>query len=204
MLREWAEALLKLAETPWGPLILVTHAFLESFILPVAHDFFLIAVSLARPQLSLIYALMSTTASTLGNMVGYQIGRFGGRRLIEKVVKFRTLKLTQELLHRYDAWATAIACFSPFPDKIFSLCAGAFRINFRRFVVVIFLARAARFYLISILIFFYGAAVREFLLKYLNGVMIGLLIFIAASSVLWHLFVRRLEKNLKESPGEAP
>jgi len=196
MLREWAETLLDLAGTSWGPLILVTHAFLESFIMPVAHDFFLIAVSLGRPKLSLLYALMSTVASTAGNMVGYQIGKFGGRPLIERVVKFRTLKLTKELLHRYDAWATAIACFTPFPDKVFSLCAGAFHINFRRFVVVIFLARAARFYLISVLLFFYGAAVREFLLKYLSAIMAGLLIFIAASSVAWHLFVRWLERRL--------
>lgn len=200
MFRGWAETLLELAGTPWGPLVLVIHAFLESFILPVAHDFFLIAVSLGRPQMSLVYALMSTVASTAGNMVGYKIGKFGGRPLIERVVKFRTLKLTKELLHRYDAWATAIACFTPFPDKIFSLCAGAFHINFRRFVVVIFLARAARFYLICILLFFYGEAVREFLLEYLSVLMVGLFIFIVASSVVWHLFVRWLERNLKEGP----
>ena len=201
MLRHWAELLLQLAGTPWGPVVLVSHAFLESFILPIAHDFFLIAVSLANPRLSLVYALMSTAASTLGNMVGYQIGKFGGKPLIEKVVKFRTLKLTKELLHRYDAWATAIACFTPFPDKIFSLCAGAFRINFRRFVVVIFLARAARFYLVCFLLFFYGVAVREFLLKYLNAIMVGLLVFIMASSLVWHFFIHWLERNLKETPG---
>lgn len=199
MLREWAETLLELTKTPWGPVVLVLHAFLESFILPIAHDFFLIALSLGRPRLSLIFALMSTVASTLGNMVGYQIGRWGGGPFIEKFVKIRTLKLTKELLHRFDAWATAIACFTPFPDKIFSLCAGAFGINFRRFVGVVFLARAARFYLISLLLFFYGEKMRDFLLRYLNVVMVVLLAFFLVSWVLWHLFVNWLSKRLADA-----
>ncbi len=201
MLREWAEALLELTKTPWGPVVLVLHAFLESFILPVAHDFFLIALSLGRPRLSLVFALMSTVASTLGNMVGYQIGRWGGGPLIEKLVKVKTLKLTKELLHRFDAWATAIACFTPFPDKIFSLCAGAFGINFRRFVGVVFLARAARFYLISILLFFHGEKMRDFLLNYLNWIMMGLLIFFILSWIIWHVFINWLSRRLENADG---
>jgi len=201
MLRHWAEILLELAKTPWGPVVLVAHAFLESFIMPVAHDVFLITVSLARPKLSLVYALMSTIASTLGNMVGYQIGKLGGTPFIEKFVKMKTLKLTKEMIHKYDAWATAIACFTPFPDKIFSLCAGAFRIKFKKFCVVIFFARAARFYIICILLFFYGASVREFLLRYLDTVMVGLMVFAVASAILWHLFLKWFSKRLDQEVG---
>ncbi len=201
MLRDWAETLLRLAETPWGPVVLVAHAFLESFILPVAHDFFLITVSLGKPQWSLVYALMSTIASTLGNMVGYKIGEFGGKPLLEKMVKSKTLDLTKKMLHRYDAWATAIACFTPFPDKIFSLCAGTFHINFKKFVIVVFFSRAARFYLISLLLFFYGVSVRDFLLEYINAIMIGLLVFMILSSVAWHFFIKWFTKRLESSNG---
>ncbi|HNV87121.1 MAG TPA: VTT domain-containing protein [Candidatus Omnitrophota bacterium] len=201
MLRHWAEILLELAKTPWGPVVLVVHAFLESFIMPIAHDIFLITVSLARPKWSLFYALLSTTASTLGNMVGYQIGKWGGTPFIERFVKVKTLKLTKEMIHKYDAWATAIACFTPFPDKIFSLCAGAFRIKFKKFCVVIFFSRAARFYLICILLFFYGARVREFLLRYLDAVMVGLIVFMVASAIVWHIFLkwfaRRLDREIE-------
>jgi membrane protein YqaA with SNARE-associated domain len=107
-----------------------------------------VAVSLGRPKMSLVYALMSTVASTLGNIVGYSIGRAGGKALLEKRVNHRVVEQARELLHRYDIWATAIACFTPFPDKVYSLFAGAFHLKFRTFVIVIFLARAARFYLI--------------------------------------------------------
>lgn len=201
MLREAAEYLLQFAETPWGPLVLVAHAFLESFILPVAHDFFLIAVSLGKPKMSLLYALMSTAASTAGNMVGYKIGEWGGKPLLEKRVKSKTLHLTRKLLHRYDAWATAIACFTPFPDKIFSLCAGSFHIPFKKFVVVVFFSRAARFYLISFLLFFYGESIRAFLLEYINAMMLALLAFMILSGIVWHLFVKWLSKRL-ENEGE--
>jgi membrane protein YqaA with SNARE-associated domain len=151
-MREWAETLLELTKTPWAPVVMVLHAFLESFIMPIPHDIFLATVSLGQPKWSLVFAFMSTTASTLGNMVGYQIGKWGGRPLIERVVKPKTLEMTRKMLDKYDAWATAIACFTPFPDKIFSLCAGSFHIKFNKFVVVVFFSRAARFYLISIVL----------------------------------------------------
>ena len=192
MLREWAEALLELAQTPWAPLVLVIHAFLESFILPIAHDFFLVTVALARPELSLVYALFSTIASTLGNMVGYTIGKTGGKPLLEKMVKNRTIDLAKQMLNRYDVWATAIACFSPFPDKVFSLFAGAFRINFKKFVIVIFLARAARFYLIALAIFFGGEPAKEFLLEHLGTIMLAMLAFMVLSGFGWKFFARGL------------
>ena len=197
-MRHYAEALLELAATPWGPWVMVLHAFLESFIMPIPHDIFLITVSLGNPKMSLVYALMSTTASTLGNMVGYNIGKIGGTPLLKRVVKPKTLEMTERMLHKYDAWATAIACFTPFPDKIFSLCAGAFRIKFSRFSVVVFFSRAARFYMISIFLFMYGASMRQFLLDYLNWVMIGVLVFVILSGITWriflHWFMKRQEK----------
>lgn len=146
--------------------------------------------------MSLLYALMSTVASTLGNIVGYNIGRIGGKPLIEKLIKAKTLHLTQQMLHKYDVWATAIASFTPFPDKVFSLCAGAFSLNFKRFTLAIFFARAARFYLVSFLLFFYGASLREILLDHMGTIMLGLLALILVSSIVWKYFLRWFEKKL--------
>jgi len=194
-LREFAEYLLEIAATGWGPVILVLHAFLESFILPIGHDIFLITVSLARPKWSLVFALLSTIFSTLGNIVGYKIGKAGGYSLLKRFVKPTTLALAEHEIKKYDIWAIAIACFTPFPDKIFSPVAGALNINFRKFVIVIFLSRAARFYLVSLLLFFYGEAMRQWILNYLGWVMIGLLIFMALSAVAWRLFTHHLIKR---------
>lgn len=198
MLREWAETLLELAKTPWGPLVLVAHAFLESFILPIAHDFFLVVVSLANPKMSLVYALVSTIASTLGNAVGYSIGRLGGRELLEKRVKIQVIDQAKQLLNRYDIWATAIACFTPFPDKVYSLFAGALHLKFRTFIIVIFFARAARFYLIALAIFFGGETAKNFLLEYLGTILLGMLALMAVSSLFWKMAFKKLTKPAKD------
>lgn len=194
-MREWAETLLGLTATPWAPLVMVLHAFLESFIMPIPHDVFLITVSLGNPKMSLIYALMSTVASTLGNLVGYHIGKFGGKPLLKRVVKPKTLEMTKRMIDKYDVWATAIAAFTPFPDKIFSLCAGTFHMNLKRFMLVIFFSRAARFYLVSTFLFIYGESVRRIILDYLNVVMIVILVIIIISAVTWRLFLNWFTKR---------
>lgn len=191
-MREFVEYLLEFAATGWGPLILVVHAFLESFILPVAHDVVLITVSLARPKWSLVFALMSTIASTAGNVVGYKIGHGGGYSLLRRFIKPTTLALAEHEIKKYDTWAIAIACFTPFPDKVFSPVAGALNIDFKKFVWVIFCSRALRFYLVSFLLFFYGESMREWILDYLGWVMVAILFFMILSAVLWKFFVRYL------------
>ncbi len=196
MLRDFAEFLLELASTPWGPAVMVLHAFLESFILPLAHELFLIPVSLARPKLSLLFALMSTTASTLGISVGYYIGKRGGRKLLLWMVQPKLLALAKRQIHKYDTWAVAVACFTPIPVKVFALVAGATRLNFKKLVVVAFLSRGARFFLVSLLLFFYGQAVREWILDYMDWIMIGLLVFMVISALLWkHLTQLVLKKE---------
>lgn len=194
-MREFAEYLLEIAATGWGPVILIVHAFFESFILPIGHDIFLITVSLAQPKWSLVFALISTIFSTLGNIVGFKIGKWGGHRLLKRFVSPPTLALAEHEIKKYDTWAIAIACFTPFPDKVFSPVAGALNINFKKFVWVIFLSRAARFYLVSFLLFFYGESMREWILDYIGWVMIGMLVFIIFSAVAWRFFTRYLIKR---------
>lgn len=197
MLRDAAEYLLEFVATPWGPVIMVIHAFLESFILPIPHDVFLIAASLGHPKWSLVFALMSTIASTLGNMVGYSIGRFGGKPLAERFVPPKMYETAKKMLHKHDVWATAIACFTPFPDKVFSLCAGTFHLNFRRFSIVIFFSRAARFYLISLLLFFYGESMRDFLLEHTGKAMLAVIAFMLVSAICWKFIMNRFFKSLE-------
>ncbi len=75
---------------------MVTHAFLESFILPLAHELFLIPVALAKPHMAFVYALMSTTASMLGISVGYAIGQWGRKGLLAKIHQAATFHPCEE------------------------------------------------------------------------------------------------------------
>ena len=195
MLRNFAEFLLEFAASGWGPAVMVAHAFLESFILPLAHELFLIPVSLARPNLSLVFALMSTIASTLGITVGYFLGKRGGRKLLLWMVKPKLLALAKKQINKYDTWAVAIACFTPIPVKVFALVAGAARLNLKKMIPIAFISRGARFFLVCLLLYFYGQTVREWILDYMEWVMIGLLLFMVASVLLWKYVTQWLLKK---------
>jgi len=184
-MREFAEYLLEFASTGWGPVVMVTHAFLESFILPLAHELFLIPVALARPHLSFVFALMSTTASVLGISVGYLIGRRGGRAIAMRIIQPRILIMAKRKIHQYDVWAVAIACFTPIPVKVFALVAGITRINYKKMVLVAFISRGARYFLVSALLFFYGEPIRAWILYYMDWLMIAALTVVIISVFAW-------------------
>ena len=58
---------------------LFINSFIESFFLLPPPDFLLIAMSLTKPERALFYALVCSIASVLGGVVGYFIGKIGGR-----------------------------------------------------------------------------------------------------------------------------
>lgn len=190
MMRDWAESLLALVATPWGPIVLVVHAFFGAIILPLAHELFLIPVALAKPQWSFLYALVSTTASVLGGAVNYTVGRWAGRPVIQRFVKPKLFLLIQQEIHRYDAWAVAIAYFTPIPDKIFALVAGAVHLSLKKMLIIAFLARGARFLIVCMLIYFYGHQIREWILEYLSLAMLLFFAVMVFAAFSWKLCER--------------
>lgn len=191
-MREFAEYLLRLASTPWGPLVMVLHSYLESFILPLDHALFLIPVALARPNLSFLYVLMSTVASCLGISTGYLIGHFGGKAFLLRFISAEKFLLARTEIHKYDAWAAVIACFTPIPVKVFAAVAGAVGLNFRKMIVIAFFVRGLRFGIAGGLIYFYGEVIREWILEYLGWVMMGILAVMVFSTLVWKFFERLL------------
>lgn len=58
-------------------------AFLEFFLLPVPPDLVLIPLAVARPEFALFYAAVATAGSVSAGLVGYVIGRKGGRPALD-------------------------------------------------------------------------------------------------------------------------
>jgi membrane protein YqaA with SNARE-associated domain len=92
--------------------------------------------------------------------VGEKIVDFYG--LTEKVAYIGTL------YHQYDAWAVGIAGFTPIPYKVFTITAGAFKINFLVFLMASLVSRAARFFIVGTLIYIFGPSIQAFIDKYFN------------------------------------
>ncbi len=167
------------AHTPYGGLALFVLAFAESSFFPIPPDALLITLCMANSPMAFWYALICSVGSTLGGIFGYVLGRIGGRPLLERWVKPERIALVQQHYQRWDVWAVAVAGFTPIPYKVFTISAGAFLLDFIRFVIASILSRSARFFLVAGLFYFYGPAINAFISRYFNILsilFIGLLI----------------------------
>ncbi len=160
------------AETRYGSYALAAISFAESSFFPVPPDVLQIALSISKPLRSFWYALISSIASVAGGIVGYGIGFYLMELVGWPILKMYGLEakyqVVQALFQKYDAWAVAIAGFTPIPYKLFTIASGAFDIHFWVFVVASALSRSARFFLVALLIYKFGKPIRVFIDRYFN------------------------------------
>ncbi|MGQ4809681.1 hypothetical protein NKDENANG_03104 [Candidatus Entotheonellaceae bacterium PAL068K] len=174
LLRRLYDWVLHWAETPYGLPVLALVAFCESSFFPIPPDPLLIALALARPHRAFVYALVCSASSIAGGGLGYLLG-WGLWEGVENLFFAYVPGVTPEVFatvqaqyERYSFWAVCSAGFTPIPYKVFTLAAGVFGINFVTFLVASSLSRAARFFLIELLIWQYGILVKRFIERYFN------------------------------------
>lgn len=172
ILRRTYDWVLHWAATPYAVSALFVLSFTESSFFPIPPDVLLIAMAVAVPKRAFYFGGVCSVASVLGGMLGYGLG-YGFMDLIGNRIlafyhfeeKFKTIRI---LYNQYEGWAVAAAAFTPLPYKVFTLAAGAFKINFSVFVLASAVARSARFFLVSGLIYCFGSSVKEVIEKYFN------------------------------------
>lgn len=98
-----------------------------------------------------------------------------GNRILEWYGLSEKYQTVQNLYQQYDAWAVGAAGFTPLPYKLFTVTAGAFKIDFATFMLVSLLSRSARFFLVAAFIYRFGAPIRTFIEKYFNFLTIAFL-----------------------------
>jgi membrane protein YqaA with SNARE-associated domain len=160
------------AETPYSSWALFLFAFAESSFFPVPPDVLLIALAVFIPLRAFQYALICSVGSVLGGILGYVIGYQFMDIIGLGILNFYGLtekyQSVAELYNRYNAWVVGIAGFTPIPYKVFTISAGAFKINFPVFLLVSVISRSARFFLVAGLIYVFGEQIRTFIEKYFN------------------------------------
>jgi len=175
-------------QTPAGIWVLFIIAVAESSFFPIPPDVFLIALCIAVPKKSLKYAAICAAGSVIGGALGYGLGLAFmdtlGQRILDLYGLAEKYNVVQGLYQQYDAWAVAAAGFTPLPYKLFTITAGAFKINFPTFMLVSLAARSARFFLIAALIYKFGAPVQYFINKYFNILTIVFLVLLIGGFVL--------------------
>jgi membrane protein YqaA with SNARE-associated domain len=172
LMRRVYDACMVWIQTPYGLWALFLIAVAESSFFPIPPDVFLIALCISVPKRSFFFAGICAVGSVLGGGLGYGLG-LGfmdtvGIRILEWYGLMEKYEVVQSLYRQYDAWAVGAAGFTPLPYKLFTITAGAFKINFATFMLVSLLARSARFFLVAGFIYKFGAPVRHFIERYFN------------------------------------
>lgn len=163
------------AATPYAPLALFILAFWESSFFPLPPDPLLIAMAIADPDRAPLYALICTTASVFGAMLGYFIGKKGGRPVVQRLFKEKKIQAAEQLYKRYDVWAVGAAAFTPIPYKVFTITAGIAELRFWPFILVSVIGRGARFFLIGLAVYFFGAPIQRAIDQYFELLTISFL-----------------------------
>lgn len=164
-LKDWV---LMWANTPYAMIALFLIAFAESSFFPIPPDLLLIAMAVSNPKMALVYALICLVGSTTGGMFGYLIGLKFGKPALRLLVNDEKINQVHEYFQKYEEWAIGIAGFTPVPYKVFSIGAGVFFVDFKKFVLVTILSRGARFFMVGTAIMIFGVQIKGFIDKYFD------------------------------------
>ncbi len=183
---------------PIGDIGLFILAFMESSVFPVPPDILLIALSLANTSLALYYATITTIGSVLGGVAGYYIGLKGGRLIARKIFSERMIDKADNYFKEYGAWAVLIAAFSPIPYKVFTIAAGIFKVDLKKFVIASIVGRGARFYAEAVLIMLWGEEILVFIDSNLE-----LITLITAAVIIAIVVLRKRFAIIKSKKGSS-
>ena len=193
MLRRLYAWVLALSEKPSAPWALAGVSFTESSFFPIPPDVMLVPMCLARPDRAFFYAGVCTIASVIGGLAGYAIGALLydtiGRFLIElygygdKAEAFRTAYA------EWGHWVILIKGATPIPYKLITITSGFAAYNLFWFTLLSIITRGARFYIVALLLYFWGAPAREFIERRLELVaVVALVVFVAGFYAAIRLF----------------
>ena len=147
----------------WG---LALNSFIESFFLVPPPDILLSIMDLAQPAKALWFAFVCTIASAFGGAIGYAIGYWGGRPafnwLFRKSGKEK-FEAVEKLYNQYGTLAVFFSAFTPIPYKVFTIASGVLNMNFWKFMLASFFGRGLRFFIVSIVLMFFGEAIKQYI-----------------------------------------
>lgn len=158
---------LRLSEHRHALWVLALVAFLESSFFPIPPDIIMIPMILARPSRAFVIAGVALVASVLGGMLGYAIGALAYDTLGEPILRaLGKADSMEEFATRFNDmgfWAVLAAGITPFPYKVITIMSGWTGMPLGVFISTSILARGLRFFLVALLLWKFGAPVRDFI-----------------------------------------
>jgi membrane protein YqaA with SNARE-associated domain len=177
MLRSLYDKVMRLAGHPQALWWLALIAFLESSVFPIPPDVMLVPLVLAAPQRAFRYAAVCTVASVIGGWVGYAIGYALFETIGRPIIAFYHLQAGFECFsgtfNRYGAWIVLIKGLTPIPYKLVTITAGVTHLDLTTFSIASVISRGGRFFLVALLLWYFGEPIRRFIERYLTWVTTG-------------------------------
>ena len=192
MLRNLYDKVLALAASSRAPWWLAVISFAESSFFPIPPDVMLVPMALARPDRALRFALICTIASVAGGALGYFIGYALFDVLAKPVLALygygEKFAAFQAFYDKWGLWVILIKGLTPIPYKIVTIASGAAKFNFALFMAASVVTRGARFFLVAVLLHFFGEQVRNFIEKRLTLVTTGIVVGVAGGFLVLKMF----------------
>ncbi len=150
-------------------------SFIESSFFPIPPDVMLIPMVISKRNNFIEIFLIATVFSVLGGIIGYYIGVFFFELAIQ-IMSFYGYEneldqIKKNLLNNdgFYAWLGVLflAGFTPLPYKVFTIASGLIEFNIVIFILISFISRGLRFFIVSYLFYKFGNLFTQFMEK--NG-----------------------------------
>ncbi|GAB4273722.1 MAG: YqaA family protein [Pararhodobacter sp.] len=172
MLKSLYDWTISLAGHPRALWALAIVAFIEASVFPIPPDVLMIPMIIAAPRRAFLIAAVGTVSSVLGGLLGYAIGALAfeqiGYPILSALGKGDAIVTFNERFNSLDFWPVLIAGLTPFPYKVITIMSGWTGLPLGTFIVTSILARAGRFFLVALLLWKFGAPIRDFIEKRLG------------------------------------
>ncbi|MFH5801964.1 YqaA family protein [Haladaptatus sp. CMAA 1911] len=138
-------------------------AFLEFFLLPIPPDFVLIPLTAANSDLAILYVVLATSGSVFAGLIGYGIGRNGGRPAFNSRFAGQRADRIEGYFGQYGSVVVAIGAFTPIPEgyELISIGSGVFGLDPRTYFVASVIGRGGRYSIEALLVLLFGDAIRN-------------------------------------------
>ena len=164
MFKKLYDKSLELASNKRSNLYLGIVSFVESSFFPIPPDVMIVPMVLSKKDSYLKIFLIATVFSVLGGIFGYLIGHLF-IDLAMHVIEFysyenKVLKLKMDLSQGSGMmiWLGTLflAGFTPLPYKVFTITSGLIAFDIFAFIIISFISRGLRFFLVSFLTVKFG------------------------------------------------
>jgi membrane protein YqaA with SNARE-associated domain len=193
MLRRLYDWCIAAAGKPHASWIMGAVSFVESSFFPIPPDVMLIPMSLARPDRAYFYATLCTVTSVAGGVLGYVIGAYlydsVGLWLMQLYGYGDKIEAFRQAYAEWGAWIILLKGMTPIPYKIVTIASGFANYPILPFILLSFVARGMRFYLLAFLLNRYGPQARVILEERLGfWVTIGAVVLVGGIIAALYLF----------------